>query len=176
VKFAYLIGAPGAGKSTVAATLRSFAAKQQLYEEPLPHLVTFRQGVVWCAELGRVREHFAGTDALAMDIIDAAERFVSARPFRRFFAEGDRLANDRFFDHVTEAGYELAVFYLDTPRNLLEERRAKRAAVVGKAQDGTWIKGRESKVRALAERWQAKPLDGSLSSIDNAAIIKMWLR
>jgi hypothetical protein len=153
MKFVYLVGVPGAGKSTVAAALRRLSPAYMTHEEPVPHMVMERGGLPWYAELGRVRKDFSGTDALSMDIITKAIPWVGSHPYRRMFAEGDRLANDRFFEAVKAAGYDLTVAFLDVDRDVLEERRARRAAQVGKAQNETWLKGRESKVRHLYEKW-----------------------
>lgn len=161
MRFVYLIGAPGAGKSTVAAKLRAMSAKSQLFLEPVPHMVQWRGGMHWYAEIGRTRDSFSGTDALAMDIINKAEQWVATKPYRRLFAEGDRLANERFFNFVIAAGYELRVCWLAASLETVEERRAARSTRLGKAQNAGWVKGRETKAERLAELYNAALIDGT---------------
>lgn len=174
MKFVYLIGAPGSGKSTAAAAMRALSGKSQPHEEPIPHMVMWRGGMPWYAELGRKRASFSGTDALAMDIIGKAIEFVHTKPFRRLFAEGDRLANARFFAEVKAAGYDLQVVYLTLPREKLEERRALRTKELGKAQDPTWLKGRDSKNHTLAELFSAELIDATMTPSQVAARLRAY--
>lgn len=163
MKFVYLLGAPGAGKSTLAAELRKSAARSQAYEEPVPHIIHWRGGMVWYVELGKVRRDFSGTDALSMDIITRAEPWVRSHPARRMFAEGDRLANDRFFTAIQEAGYALTVMYIALPEAELRARQAQRAAYIGRAQDEAWARGRATKAIKLGDKWAATILDGTMT-------------
>jgi hypothetical protein len=175
VKFVYLIGAPGSGKSTAAAKVRAMASKQELHEEPVPYMLMTRGGMNWYAELGRKRASFSGTDALAMDIIDKAIGWVKTRPYTRLFAEGDRLANSRFFVAVKAAGYELTVVYLAVPQGALDERRKARATQVGKEQNAVWVKGRDSKTATLAQLFNAPRIDGTLTSAEVATQLRSYI-
>lgn len=108
------------------------------------------------AEIGRRRDSFSGTDALPMGVITEAEVLVSSGLYPTMCAEGDRLANDRFFDSVSHAGYELVVVLLDVPDEIAQARRDER----GSSQNPSWIKGRVTKTQRLASRWAKHTLDG----------------
>jgi len=97
-----------------------------------------------------------------MSIIEQAIPFVRSQAlqsrygFDTLFAEGDRLANDRFFTAIKESGYDLHLFYLETPIEVGSERRRERAEKLGiKEQDLAWVTGRITKARNLAEKWGA---------------------
>jgi energy-coupling factor transporter ATP-binding protein EcfA2 len=176
MRFVYLIGAPGSGKSTVAAALRALAGKSQLYEEPIPHMVQWRGGVPWYAEIGKVRDGFSGTDALAMDIIGPAIIFMMNKPYRRLLAEGDRLANDRFFGAVRHAGYDLRVYCLAIDAAILEERRRLRAERLGTSlQNAVWLRGRATKVATLSQAYNATLLDATQLPQVSAQEIRSFL-
>lgn len=135
----YIAGAPGVGKSTLVERLAARQVAARVGGE-LPHVVYEPSGV---AELGRRRVAFSGTDALAMNIMPRACRWISRRPFERVVAEGDRLLARRFFDAARAAGYDVRLVILDAPAGVLAERRDQR----GSRQSPQWLKGRETKVR-----------------------------
>lgn len=155
--FTYLIGIPGSGKSAaMAQALKHRPATQ--HEQPFPHI---DHGGLLC-QIGALRPVFPGTDALAMDAIVRVEPWLQRTHYWTICAEGDRLANDRFFHAIVAAGFELRVVLLDTPPELAEQRRAER----GMDQRESWIKGRCAKVLALAQRWtfpsEYNIIDGTL--------------
>ncbi len=155
MKMLYLIGEPGVGKTTVVRRL----------VRQVPCQVMQWPYVAWThytnklAQLGYDRDTFGGTDALGM----AAQKHVlgwvgiggtTAGPgYRLVLAEGDRLANDKFFQAVQELEVDLTVALLQAPREVLAERRAKRNREIGKSQDERWLRTRNTKVSNLAERW-----------------------
>jgi hypothetical protein len=64
-------------------------------------------------------------------------------------AEGARLANERFLTAAVVSGWAVTLVHLD-PRGAGEERRAKRAAELGKPpQNPSWVKGRITAARNL---------------------------
>lgn len=160
MKFIYLIGPPGAGKTTTMKWIRfQMGVVPRPVAVPFSHTLWMKDGDTKAIELGANRGAFSGTDALSMSVIEKAIPFVEflARVGRGpIFAEGDRLANVRFFNAVRAAGYTLKLFYLEAPENLLAERRETRAALFGgKTQDATWVKSRATKARALAADFKA---------------------
>lgn len=93
---------------------------------------------------------FGGTDMLSLAVQPDAEKFV-LRPLaglNGILFEGDRLSNASFMAVCKTAG-EMRLVVLTPSRTVLEERRSKRVAEVGKVQNKTWLKGRESKVDSL---------------------------
>jgi hypothetical protein len=141
----YLIGEPGSGKTTLMAELVGRLEWKQ-EAEPIPH-IWYGDGVA--CQIGVRREGFAGTDGLSMSIQPKAVAWILNRPATLVLAEGDRLANDGFFKAAKRAGYALWLVYLNLPPELAVERRAAR----GSTQNATWLAGRVTKVKRLAERW-----------------------
>jgi energy-coupling factor transporter ATP-binding protein EcfA2 len=146
----YLIGVPGSGKTTLAKALFS-AIPAEIRKAPFLHVV--HPGGV---EIGGPRESFGGTDALPMNIQPKVLPFLTASPWSVAWAEGDRLANERFFIAVLAAGWKLHVVLLDTPLAECALRRERR----GSNQSPTWLAGRVTKVRNLSS-WAKLKLDGT---------------
>lgn len=160
MKFIYLIGAPGAGKTTTMKWIRfHLGVSPRPVSSPFAHTIWMKDGQRVAVEYGENRGAFSGTDALSMSVIERAipfTDFLARSGIGPIFAEGDRLANVRFFEAIRAAGYTLKLFYLEAPENLLAERRETRAKLYGsKEQDPTWLRGRATKARALAEVWKA---------------------
>lgn len=156
----YLIGAPGAGKSSAmkrALQIRRWADPVQRLE-PIPHL-DYGAGLI---QLGRVRETgFSGTDALGMAINPRAIEFIESRPANIVLGEGDRLANAGFLTAADRAGV-LTLIWLDVPPEVARERARQRALLLGtKEQTETWWKGRYTKTARLAGGWPHIRLDGT---------------
>ena len=106
LRLVYLIGAPGAGKTTLMAEALGEPSGAQA--SPIPHLL-YPSGVV---QIGAVRDAFAGTDALSMNIQPDVLRWLESRPGQVVVGEGDRLSNGGFFAGVAWAGYRLVVVHL----------------------------------------------------------------
>lgn len=152
--FLYLFGAPGSGKSTLVRELTK-GLRCNPEKKPLAHLVweaRRRNGAV--IELGGRRASFSGTDVMPLNIQPRAKAFMEAQPAPLMFAEGDRLANEGFFEAVLAAGYALSPVYVDPPPDVAHAWRQGRAERLGKAQDESWVKGRISKARGLAEKYE----------------------
>lgn len=156
--FLYLIGEPGVGKTTLMRTLTDGHAPWVTHA-PFPHIVYDDGGV---AQIGVNREAFSGTDGLSMSIQPKVTEWLQQRPYRHLLAEGDRLANAKFFRAVAEAGYELRVAYL-VGQDAAAARRLARAQTMHFApQDPGWVEGRKTKVRNLAMEFSALPLNADL--------------
>lgn len=141
----YVIGEPGAGKSTLVEYLTAGLP----YEETDSPFAMRRYdcGVL---ELGRRREAFSGTDALGMSVQPKVVQFLEGVQPKLVLAEGDRLGNGKFFASLYNLGYNLWLYELfgaDTARRHREQR--------GSHQDPKWLKGRQTKVAALGERFDA---------------------
>lgn len=135
----YIIGEPGVGKSTLVGWLT-----EGLSYEETDSPFAFRRYDCGVTELGRRREAFSGTDALAMDVQPKVAAYIEAVQPRLLLAEGDRLANGKFFAFLKEQGYDLTIYAL-TGARAAERQRAQR----GSHQDATWLAGRQTKVQNL---------------------------
>lgn len=135
----YIIGEPGAGKSWLMEELTSDTPAVD-EAKPFAHRV-YENGVV---ELGRRREAFSGTDALAMDVKPKVLTWLTSEQPKLVLAEGDRLANMPFFDAVRRLGYEPFVYVLPGSEEALQGRIER-----GSKQNEAWVRGRATKVRNL---------------------------
>ena len=150
----YLIGEPGVGKTTAMRQVTKAYSRAPIFQDDLcPRELLFAKAVHLVAvELGKQRGTFSGTDALAMNIIDRAERYMTELPDNPPFvlAEGARLANKRFLSHCVSVGHRVQLLYLDSPQ-LAYNQRALRELRTGKKQNESWVKGRASAAANLAD-------------------------
>lgn len=139
----YLVGQPGAGKSTLMAKLTE-PYQRLTVEQPVGHdvLIDPVTGETVGAEIGKRRELFSGTDALASAIIDKAVPWVNSYPYPLILGEGARLGNRRFMLGALNAGYHLTLVLVD--HDQAEEWRLARNKKLKRAQNESWVKGRRS--------------------------------
>jgi energy-coupling factor transporter ATP-binding protein EcfA2 len=171
----YIIGAPGSGKTTLVRALTD-GLRTVTTTKPIPQICYLRwwddvppglqplvrtQGI----QFARPRETFGGTDSLPMNIQPTVEAEIrNAAASKRninyhVIAEGDRLGNEKFFNAVIDAGWQLDIVFLDCDFELGQQRRTDRARHVGSAvQDATWVKGRITKVTNLVQKFEARVL------------------
>lgn len=142
-RLVYLVGEPGVGKSTLARALMGEDVVQ--HDRPIAHLVS-TCGLV---EIGVRREAFSGTDGLSMSVHARAHGWMATFPYPVVLAEGDRLACWSFLDGCAAMGWDVHLVHVVCSPNTIAQRLLER----GTPQNGTWIKGRRSKVRNLVARW-----------------------
>jgi hypothetical protein len=164
----YLVGQPGSGKSTLMSKLTAAFDRHKIAPNdayPVAHDVLTERvtGEVVGAELGVRRELFSGTDALPSSIIDKAAPWVRSQPYPLLLAEGARLANRRFIDAALEGGYEVTLVLLD--HNDAEDWRKVRSKAIGKTQNPSWVKGRLSASRNLADTLTGPAYQGKAVSV-----------
>jgi energy-coupling factor transporter ATP-binding protein EcfA2 len=173
--FAYIFGQPGAGKTTLMRALCGNSPPVYEARDPVRHRCFSRGGKMF-AVLGGDAYPFGGTDTLSFTAVGSANRWLaslaSCAAGRIVLAEGDRLANDRFFD-VARKHYRLLTFYLCCKDDEAASRRAKRASKHGLAlQSDSWVKGRVTKHANLAARQEdAITLDAKRPPEELAAIV-----
>lgn len=158
----YIIGVPGAGKSTLMAALVR-GKRRRVLREPVLH-TRYEDGLV---QLGRERAESSGTDALAMNASPFVRAALEAGVWGRVVGEGDRLAHPGFFHAAEAAGYKLEVVHLRVPDGVADDRRAER----GSTQNETWLQGRRTKVANLLA-FVTLELDGTRSVADLAAALR----
>ena len=76
-------------------------------------------------------------------------------------AEGARLANKRFLEAALAGGYHVTLVLLDHAD--AEKWRARRSKEIGKVQNESWVKGRLSASRNLADQFANRVARGSTS-------------
>jgi hypothetical protein len=167
-RLVYLIGQPGAGKSQLMARLtlpfqrvaigtdEAPVAHDQLWRAVDPERDT-ASDTHECvgAEIGVRRPSFGGTDALPSSVIDQAVPWLASVPYRLLLAEGARLANRRFLDAALGAGYTVTLVLLD--HDDADVWRKRRAKLIGRDQNASWVKGRLTASRNLAEQFRNVP-------------------
>jgi hypothetical protein len=154
--FVYLFGQPGSGKTTLMREVCRRGMMLYDAEKPIKHRGYAWEGGMFSA-LGAEAWPFGGTDTLAYDAVAKCSRWLPAlqkcKAGGLVFAEGDRLANLRFFGEV-EKRYRLLAFYLSCDDALAGARRRLRASRHGlAAQSETWVRGRITKHDNLAMQY-----------------------
>jgi GTPase SAR1 family protein len=172
MKIIYLIGAPGSGKTTLTEAFTHDWRDSANHEDPIKfrtHHTPYGDAL----SLGWLRPTFGGTDTLGNTAILAIEPWLPriAKDYSIIYGEGDRLANSRFFDLCKGIG-EFHLFYLNTEPALCAERRAQRSAITGKTQNPTWVKGRETKHRNLANTYKAFEIPSGLTPQAGADLMR----
>lgn len=145
-RLVYLVGEPGVGKSWLFTELtKLFVRTAPKTTAPrrefllLPHSTRI-EGVELGARLGHHHAGYPGTDALPMNAVVAAERWLvsgdAARETPLILAEGARLGVRRFLDAAQTAGIDTHVVLVTDP-----ERAAKQRAGRGSTQSPSWVRG-----------------------------------
>lgn len=149
----YVFGEPGTGKSTLLEHLTRglrhsdsdspFA--HRIYPAPAQAKVRTEHEWTGVVEVGKRRPDFPGTDALSMSVQPRVVQWLADMLPGYVIAEGDRLANGKFFDSVLDLGYELKLLVLNGSEVAALHRRIR-----GSNQDETWVRGRQNKAYNLA--------------------------
>jgi hypothetical protein len=151
----YIFGQPGAGKTTLMRAVCTGASSLYEADTPIKHRGFARKPGMFVV-LGADAYPFGGTDTLSYTAVSSAEKWLESLSLCAagglVFAEGDRLANDRFFD-AARKHYRLVPIYLDCTERDATARRSARAMKHGlPLQSDTWVKGRATKHANLAAR------------------------
>ena len=146
----YLVGSPGAGKSTLMSELTSRWTRTPAPEGMTrDYLLDPQTSSLEAVELGKRRKTFSGTDALGQSVIEVAIPWMIGQTETALvFAEGARLGNRRFLTTCAAAGYAVILGFLEHPYE--EQWRAARALALGREQNPVWVKGCATAARNLA--------------------------
>jgi ribose 1,5-bisphosphokinase PhnN len=140
----YIVGAPGAGKTTLMAELTRNCSRSPA-DGAVPYDLLSIGNRHVAVEMGKHRPGFAGTDAMSMSIQPVAEKWIAGHPHPLVLGEGMRLANMKFFNAAADAGYTVKVVMIAIEESVLESQRAARGA----QQNEQWLKGATSRARNL---------------------------
>ena len=174
----YIIGEPGSGKTTLVDAITDGITAEVL---KVPYVTWTHYSPKVC-QLGHRRETFGGTDALGMAAQNHVLDWLATDGYQYVLAEGDRLANSKFFTAVRAMGYQLHLWVLDVPQEVLEDRRADRNAAIGKAQDDRWLATRKTKITNLRNNERCKVISGdkpigfNVDILSTDPVIKQLLR
>ncbi|MGZ0147151.1 P-loop-containing protein [Kribbella sp. WER1] len=148
MRLIYLVGPPGSGKSTLmGALIPSNWLRVFRDDQRMPRTELFHADQLVGAELGRHRESFSGTDALAMNIHPVACRWIAAAHHPVVFGEGQRLGTRGFVTSALEAGRTVDLVWLDPPEEVCRSRREAR----GSRQSPQWVRAATTRAARLAE-------------------------
>ena len=151
----YVIGYPGCGKTTAMKTALATLSprgSERVERKPFAHTI-HGCGLV---ELGYDRETYGGTDTLPLNVQPKVVEWMNGTDVSLVIAEGDRLANPKFFDAVWNLSEREARESETVPRRLClvyikcpELKARQRAWERGSRFNESWLKGRISKVDNL---------------------------
>lgn len=169
MKGAYLIGEPGAGKSTLMSALTEHLDREPR-TMPFAHSLLMRDDRVVAAELGAAHDTFPGTDRLSMNVQPRAVAWLDTAPASVVLGEGDRLATFGFIAALHVACSQSTVLWVRVPDDVGEQRRRER----GSSQNAAWVRGRKTKVARLVDALtdygvQVVALDGTRPVADLVA-------
>lgn len=159
MRLVYLVGPPGAGKSTLMARLTDGLARVPTEDGGVPRDLLMRGPELVGIELGRRRDGFSGTDALHLGIHPTACEWIKTATAPLVLAEGQRLATTGFLEAATSSGRSVELLWLDPPADVCAHRRAVRAArLLAAAQAPSFVKGATTRAARLAAT--AELIDG----------------
>lgn len=153
----YIVGAPGAGKSTLMAQmLRDWRVgpytkwtRKELFGHYMEHPEKGRG-----AYLGHLRPEYPGTDALSLSVAPQALLWLEALPMLGLdwvFGEGIRLSHQGFLSELARATDLTVVFLRVDP----DEAARQRAARGGKLLSEQFCKTASTKAERVVEACRA---------------------
>ena len=168
----YVVGYPGCGKTT-AMRGALWSIDKEVERKPFAHTI-YPSGLV---ELGCDKDIYGGTDALPMNVQPTVTKWMKDVDIPVIVAEGDRLANRKFFedaceyDKMNQMSYSRYLCFVHIKCPELTAR--KRAWERGSRFNESWLKGRISKVDNLV-RAASKPYIYHHEGMYNTPSFKDW--
>ena len=161
----YLIGAPACGKTTLVKYITDSWLHMMNVAKPIPYRVykdLRNKKQEYNVVLGKDAPVYGGTDTLSYTAINHCEKLYSRflkKNVKYVLAEGDRLATTSFFELAKQYG-NLHVIYLNLDEEIRLKRNQNRASMNKLTpQNITWQKGRLTKHKNLAEKYNAYTLN-----------------
>lgn len=153
MKIIGLIGEPASGKSTILRKLIAGLGPGIVKKEGLVAYTEFTADKVIVAGIYD-EQVFSGTDRLSKGCGPKYREWLSLRLADpayadwRFYWEGERFSNSKFFDFFENLGDAVTVYYLEADEKLLSERNQARSN-----QNESWRKGMRTRMQNLHKRY-----------------------
>ena len=157
MKITMLAGEPASGKSTVMREFISRLGEGTVKKEGLVVYTEYPDDKVFIAGKYEEGAVFSGTDATTKSCgpkyrewlfnkINDVEYFDW-----RFYAEGERFSNSKFFDFFVNECPDITLYLLEADETTLNERNASRSN-----QNPVWRKGMATRMRNLRENYSVE--------------------
>lgn len=157
MKAALLVGIPGSGKSTLA---RKILSQFKTHKEKHDTLVFHRaEDFLVIGDYSDENEVFPGTDRLSMSVSPVFQAYVKEH-HPAFFVEGDRLVGNGTIDFLIEEGYDVKIWCLNVPQDVIQGRYVER----GSNQDPKFLKSKATKVSNIRSRFD---LEDNIIEVDH---------
>lgn len=146
-----LVGEPASGKSTVMRALLPSLGKGTFKKEGLVAYTEFPESKAFVAGVYDDAV-FSGTDRLSKGCGPKYREWLAAKVSDpeyadwKFYWEGERFSNSKFFDFFLTLPVAPLTYYLEADAATLDERNAGRSN-----QNPTWRKGMATRMRNLRE-------------------------
>lgn len=148
----YIVGEPGAGKSTLMKEIYKGWAYQMV---PKPFLHTeFANGVIM---LGGIREGYPGTDMLGLDASPRVVEWMAAHTPPMLMGEGARLGTPKFLRSAQSIGYHVHLVHMVSAGEARGRRNSRLAP-----QRATFVKGQITKSADLAKEFEAIDISATM--------------
>lgn len=153
MKIIGLIGEPAAGKSTVFRNFIKGLGEGSVKKEGLVGYTEYPEDKVFVAGIYD-EQVFSGTDRLSKGCGPKYREWLlekvndPAYSDWKFYFEGERFSNSKFFDFFQTLEVPVTVYYLVCDEETLNERNANRSN-----QNPSWRKGMATRMRNLRENY-----------------------
>lgn len=154
MKITILAGEPGSGKTTVFRNLIAKLGEGTIKKEGLVVYTEYPEDKVFIAGKYEEGAVFAGSDATAKSCGPKYREWLLAKVNDpeysnwRFYAEGERFSNSKFFDFFVNECPEVHLYLLTADEKTLASRNVARSG-----QNDTWRKGMATRMRNLRNNY-----------------------